>query len=72
MRLYDNFPNLARPAKFLVRLILAVLRLLIVTPLKVVFFMGCIMGGLFARKDINSYKVNSLFSLVLNLIAKFA
>ncbi len=66
----NSFPQLPRPVRLLVRILVALFRLIILTPFRIGLFMCCIVGGVFARKDINTYKINSLFALVLNLIGK--
>ncbi len=64
----ENYPNLKRPVHYLVRLILALIRLLIARTFGMIYFMLCLLAGLFIRKDINSYKLNVLVSLVVNFI----
>ena len=66
----ESYPTLTRPVKFLVRLIMALIRFFILGPFRVMFFISILIAALFARKDINLYKINSLITLVINLFAK--
>ena len=70
MNRIDNFPELPRPFEKLVRLVLAILKFLVIRPLQVLFFLMCLVSTFWVRRDINAYKVNSIFSLVFNLVAK--
>ena len=72
MRPEDNYPALPTPVKFLVRLIMALIRLFIVWPFRAMFLVSIVLVSVFIRRDINPYKVNALVSLVLNLFSKVA
>lgn len=66
----ESYPNLYRPLKRAVRLLLAILRFLIIRPLVMIYFLCCLIASFWVRKDLTPYKVNSMVSLILNLVVK--
>lgn len=66
----ENYPRLPELIKALIQLLKDIARLLVILSFRFLYLMACLIGGVFARRDINVTKVQTIFSLVLNLLGK--
>jgi len=66
----ESYPNLPPLVKFLVRIIMALIRFFILWPVRLIFYGSILVATLFVRKEINLYKLNTVVSLIINLFSK--